>query len=233
MADDKDSQIDARVRAWMSQQIDKLQALDRDYYTIERIAELIGTRRESLSRMRKGTQGVPYHIVVNLAQLAESEQPVRLSLEPMEPVYKNYQLRQSLASGSWLEEKKIMLSTATLAAKVLPDEAFSGLLHIARRVDDNHADIFVPKGFYVLTVPYFEARSALNHNDEVVIERSRSDLSTDGASLKEVSIRRLVKSGDTWTLQSLCTTPNVVSDLPYEGETEELKILELILNRYA
>lgn len=231
MDDKNDSKFDARVRAWVSEQLTELKARDKRY-TIAKVAEIIGSKREALIRIKTSNQGIPYEAVVKLAQLSKSAPPSLLTLETKHPVSKVYQLRESVAAQSWLEEEKIMAVPAQLSAKVLPDEAYSELTHIARHVDDSHADLFVPKGFYILTVPYFDARPTLHHNDYVVIERSRTDTSVPRKKYKELTIRQLKKNGKNWILKSCSSVPELAADIDYSGDTDDLQILELILNCY-
>lgn len=230
MDDKNDSNFDARVRAWFAEQLAALKAQD-SIYTIEKVALEIGLNREALTRIKGGKQGIPYEAVVKLAQLSKSAPPTLLTLESKHPVSKVYELRQSVSAKSWLEEEKIMAVPAQLSAKVLPDEAYSELTHIARHVDDSHADLFVPKDFYILTVPYFDARSTLHHNDYVVIERARTE-TTPRKRYKELTIRQLKKRGKNWLLKSCSSVPELAEDLEYSGDTDDLKVLELILNCY-
>jgi hypothetical protein len=189
--------------------------------------------REAINRMMAGTQKFEFAVVVKMAQLFESELPINLSVAPNRTVGKIYVLRNSVAIGVWREEDKVMNAPSSMSVKITPIPAYEGLEHFARYVEDGHADTYVPKYFYVLTVNYQEARQSLNHGDNVIIERRRTDLSDKGQILRELSIRRLIKNGDKWLLQSLCSVPNVVPDHEYDGDTDELLIRELIVHRFA
>lgn len=197
----------------------------------EQIADAIGMSRDQFNKLKNGKRNAIWHEVVTLAHFFAVDPPTNLSLETMVSVRQPMILRKSVANGIWREESQDMITPAVLHADIIPSTGFQDLQHFARRVDDGHADIFVPMGFYVVCVNYKEARTAPNHGDYVVVQRRRLDISSDGKSMAELSVRRLERHNKQWRLKGLCSTPGVVSDLDYAGDTESLTVLDLVVNR--
>lgn len=222
---DSKSEMRQRIAAWISKFAEASDLTD------DAIAAKIGLKRDQFNKLKNGHRNALWQEVVLLAQVFKTEAPANLSLESGTPVSKFISLRNSVAIGVWREEDKLMAFSGRLEVELLPSPAFRGLDHYGRRVDDGHADLFVSMGYYVICVDYHSARKALNHGDYVVIQRNRGDLSENGKAVSEISIRRLMREGDRWMLEALCSTPGIVSDLDYDADTDDVRICELIVNR--
>ncbi len=197
----------------------------------ETIGDRIGLTRDQFNKLKNGKRRALWEEVAQLSQLFRTEPPTHLSLEGTVPVRKFISLRNSVAAGVWLETTKLMIIPKKIDVGVLPGQAFQQLEHYARRVEDGHADLVVPQGYYVICVNYHDARKSLNHGDTVVIQRNRRDLSSEDSFVSELSIRKLIRGDDDkWILSGLCSIPHLVADIPYAGDTDEIKIIDLIVN---
>lgn len=219
------TEMQERLAGWMRRLADLSGKND------EEIAAAIGLSRDAFNKLKNGKRNALWHEVVSLAHFFAVEPPTNLSLETTVSVRQLMMLRKSVANGIWREESQDMITPAELQAEILPSTGFQDLEHFARRVDDGHADIFVPMGFYVVCVNYKDARTAPNHGDYVVVQRRRPDTSSDGKSMVELSVRRLERHNKQWRLKGLCSIPGIVSDIDYVEDTDELALLDLVVNR--
>jgi hypothetical protein len=167
-----------------------------------------------------------------LSHLFSAELPIDLTLATQQPVRKLIDLRQNAAADVWRRKETIM-TTAKLSISQFSNERYDNLEQFAHFVEDEHANGYVPRGFYVICVNYSEARTAPLHGDMVAIRRCRVFTAEDGGNLVETSIRRLVNRNDRWILESASTDRSLYPDILYGGDNPQLKIAGLIIARYA
>lgn len=196
------------------------------------LAEALGVSQSSFNKLKNGNRTAKFEEAAILSHLFSAELPTDLTLATQRPVRKLIDLRQNVAADVWRRKETIM-AVAKLSVSQFPNEKYDGLEQFAHYVDDEHANGYVPKGFYVICVDYFKARSAFLHGDTVVITRCRLFGNDEGDNLVETSIRRLAKRGNGWVLESLSSDRSLSPDLVYSGDTPQLKIAGLIIARYA
>jgi predicted XRE-type DNA-binding protein len=196
------------------------------------LAEALGVSQSSFNKLKNGNRTAKFEEAAILSQLFSAELPIDLKLATQQPVRKLIDLRQNVAADVWRRKETIM-ATAKLSVSQFTNEKYDNLEQFAHYVDDEHANGYVPKNFYVICVEYSEARSTLLHGDMVVIKRCRPFTTEEDGKLIETSIRRLAKRGDRWMLESIGTDRSKYPDIAYGGDTPNLKIAGLIIARYA
>jgi predicted XRE-type DNA-binding protein len=196
------------------------------------IADALGVSQSSFNKLKNGNRTAKFEEAAILSRLFSAELPIDLKLANQRPVRKFIDLRQNVAADVWRRKEAIM-STAKLSVLQFPNEKYDNLEQFAHFVEDEHANGYVPKNFYIVCVNYSDARSVPLHGDMVVIERHRLFGPEDGGDLIEASIRRLVKRGERWVLESVSTNPARYPEIVYGGDVPQLKITGLIIARYA
>ncbi len=195
--------------------------------TLEKVAERMSTvDRAGLSKMRYGGRGISGPEVTELSRATGFQPPVDLVVANVDIMTDFIPLKPGVATGVWREESKAV-SVSPLRVREFLDPAYAGLKQDARLIEDNHADLYAGKGFYVICVDYHAARPSPNDGDIVVIERLRA---IDGTTLIETSIREIVRRGGEWFLNSLSSSRS--DSIPYSGDTETLRICALVLAAY-
>lgn len=76
---------------------------------------------------------------------------------------------------------------------LVPDPRYNGLAQFAVKVAGPSVNRVIPDGFFAVCVPYWEARTAAQDGDLVVVERIRG-------GLHEATIKRLRRSRSGWEL---------------------------------
>ncbi len=196
------------------------------------LAEALGISQPSFNKLKNGNRTAKFEEAAILSHIFSAELPTHLKLATQEPVRKVIALRQNVAANVWRRNEPTM-STEQLSVSQFSNEKYDGLEQFAHLVEDEHASGYVPKNFYVICVNYFDAREAPVHGDMVVIERVRPFTPEEGGDLVETSIRRLVKKGDRWTLESANPDRSRYPDIAYAENAPDIKISELIIGRYA
>jgi transcriptional regulator with XRE-family HTH domain len=196
------------------------------------IAEALGVSRPSFNKLKNGKRTAKHEEAAKLSQLFSADPPTQLKLAPQHPVRKLVSLRQNVVANVW-RRNEVIMPTGLLSVLQFPNEKYDNCDQFAHYVEDEHANGYVPKNFYVICVNYSEARSAPLHGDMVVIERYRTFTPEEGGDLTETTIRRLAKRGDRWLLESVSTDRARYPDIAYGGDAPHLKILGLIIARYA
>ena len=195
--------------------------------TLGKVAEQMTTvDRAGLSKMRYGGRGVSGPEVTELSRATGFQPPVDLVVANVEIMTDFIPQRPGVATGIWREESNTV-SVSPLRVREFLDPVYSGLKQDARLIEDNHADLYANKGFYVICVDYHDARTAPNDGDIVVIERLRP---FDGSNLIETSIREVARRDGKLFLNSLSSTRS--DSIPYNGDTETLRISALVLAAY-
>jgi predicted XRE-type DNA-binding protein len=196
------------------------------------IADALGVSQSSFNKLKNGNRTAKFEEAAILSHLFSAELPIDLKLANQRPVRKLIALRQNVAADVWRRKETIML-TAKLSVLQFPNEKYDNLDQFAHFVEDEHANGYVPKNFYIVCVNYSDARRAPLHGDMVVIERHRLFAPEEGGDLIEASIRRLAKRGDRWLLESVSSNPTRYPEIVYGGDSSQLKITGLIIARYA
>lgn len=219
------SEMQSRVAAWIKHHSKASGMKDAE------IASRIGLSRDEFNKLKNNRRNALWHEVVLLSQLFATDAPVSLVLESTKPVSKSVALRNSVAVGVWREARDMALS-ARMEIIELPIVGLDdGLERFVRRVDDGHADLFVPMGFLIAGVEYHLARTELRQGDYVVIERRRGDLSDRSAMLIELSVRRIAKRHGKWILEGCCSVKNTVQDIEYSPDDTQVGIVDLVIMR--
>ena len=196
------------------------------------LAETLGVSQPSINKLKNGNRTAKFEEAAILSQTFSAELPTHLKLATQEPVRKVIGLRQNVAANVW-RRNEITMSTAQLSVSQFSNEKYDELEQFAHLVEDEHANGYVLKNFYVLCVNYSEARSAPLHGDMVVIERNRSFTPEEGGDVVEASIRKLVKKGERWTLEAANPDRSRFPDIAYVADASGIKITGLIIGRYA
>ena len=196
------------------------------------VAEALGVSQSSFNKLKNGNRTAKFEEAAILSQLFTAELPIKLTLATQHPVRKLVELRQNAAADVW-RRKETTMTTAKLSVSRFPNEKYDTLVQFAHLIEDEHANGYVPKNFFVVAVNYFDARSTLLHGDMVVIKRCRVFAHDEGGDLIETSVRRLAKRGDRWALESVGSDPSRYPEVVYSGDTPQLQIAGLIIARYA
>jgi predicted XRE-type DNA-binding protein len=196
------------------------------------LAKALGVSQSSFNKLKNGKRIAKLEEAAILSHLFSAELPTHLKLATQHPVRKLISLRQNVASNVWRRKESIM-PTAQLSVSQFPNEKYDDLEQFAHLVEDEHANGYVLKNFYVICVNYSDARSAPSHGDMVVVERTRPFPPEEGGDLVETFVRRLARRGDRWLLESVSSDHSRHPDIPYSGDTPNLRISGLIIARYA
>jgi predicted XRE-type DNA-binding protein len=196
------------------------------------LAEALGVSQPSFNKLKNGNRTAKFEEAAILSQIFSAELPTQMKLATQEPVRKVIALRENVAANVWRRNENHM-STAQLSVLQFSNEKYDGLEQFAHFVDDEHANGYVSKNFYIICVNYFDVRGAPLQGDMVLVERTRFFTPEEGGDLVERSIRKLTKKGDGWLLEAINPDRSRYPDIHYEGETPGLKITGLIIGRYA
>jgi predicted XRE-type DNA-binding protein len=196
------------------------------------LAESLGISQPSFNKLKNGNRTAKFEEAAILSHIFSAELPTHLKLATQEPVRKVIALRQNAAANVWRRIEPSM-STAQLSVSQFSNEKYNHLEQFSHFVEDEHANGYVPKNFYVICVNYFDAREALVQGDMVLVERTRSFTPAEGGDLVETSIRRLVRKGDGWTLEAINPDRERYPDIAYAEDAPGIKITGLITGRYA
>lgn len=198
-----------------------------------KVSTLTGINRTSLSKAKRGPRdragrALKAREVALISRVTGYGIPTQLQVA-LERVMTDFlKLKMPAASGLWREVSKAV-SPWTLEVGQFHYPAYEGIEQYARLVENDHADKFVPKGFYVICINYQEAKASLNDGDVVVVERLKE---IDGKTLIETTIRRLTLRKGKWTLDTLGSGDDAGEPIPYTGDTNKTRICDLVLGIY-
>jgi predicted XRE-type DNA-binding protein len=196
------------------------------------LAEALGVSQPSFNKLKNGNRTAKFEEAAILSHIFSAELPTQMKLATQEPVRKVIALRQNVAANVWRRNENHM-STGQLSVSQFSNEKYDELEQFAHFVDDEHANGYVPKNFYIICVNYYDVCDAPLDGDMVLVERIRSFTPDEGGDLVETTIRKLTKKGDGWLLEVVNPDRSRYPDIHYEGETPNLKITGLITGRYA
>ena len=225
MVQQSTTELQRILLAWIKRQMNENDLTD------EEVASAIGVNRAVFNKLKNGTRPARWSEVVKLSHLFSSEPPTHLPLVSGNLVRNFISLRQNVALDVWRRAEAPM-SKGNLEVRQIANDAYEGLEQYARLVEDEHASTYVLKGFYLICVDYQCARPHPIHGDYVVIERRRA-ASDRTDELLELSVRQLVRRGGGWSLRSLADASALIPDIPYDGDTPNLRICDLIIARHA
>lgn len=180
-----------------------------------------------LSKLKAGGRELTAPEVTELSRITGFPPPVDLIVVSVDIMTDFIPLRTGVAAGIWREES-ISLSASPLRVHEFFEPAYSGLKQHARLVEDNHADLYAPKGFYVICVDFKQAKTSLNDGDIVIIERFRM---VDDAALIESLIKEVCRRDGEWFLDPLSNSAQI-DPIPYAGDSDTVRICDLVLAAY-
>lgn len=197
------------------------------------VGKLTGINRTSLSKAKLGprTEGgraLKAPEVALISQVTGYPEPTHLPVANVEIMTDLIGLKMAVAAGIWREGSKTVVS-GTLKVRELYEPAYEGLKQYGRLLEDSHADLYAPKGFYVICVDYSDANLALNDGQIVVVERLQHANSTP---LIEVTVREVVRREGKWILDPLCSAPDLLEPIEYAGQTDTLRITDLVIGAW-
>ena len=180
-----------------------------------------------LSKIVKGGRKLTAPEVTEISLATGYPMPVELGVVSIDIMTEFVPLQASVSAGIWREESK-PVPTSMLRVREIYEPAYAGLKQHGRLLLDNHADLYAPKGFYVICVEYHAAKTALNDGDVVVIQRLQP---IPGDNLIEETVRSIARRDGEWFLDPL-TESGEVEPIPYAGETDTLRIVDLVIAAY-
>lgn len=214
-----------RIAAWLRQVQKQSELNDTE------LGKLMGVSRFAFNRAKLGKREVKQHEVTNLSRALQVAPPGHLTLAKEKPTVTLLYLHNSVAAGVWREENTMPVQKLQVYEVHQPE--FDGLEKFLRMVEDDHANLYCPRGFYIVCVNYSDARETPLHNDKVVVEVMRPSGLGHNKAASERTIRQIVKKHGRWVLQSLSSSPSNFPDIPYAGDTDEIRICDLIISRTA
>ena len=136
-----------------------------------------------------------------------------------------------VAAGVWNESTAFGVYDPDLPSEfdayppvpVVPDPRYKGLAQFAVRVVGPSINRVIPDGYFAVCVPYWDARSAIQDGDLVVIERIRG-------GLHESTIKRVRRDKGGWVLHPESTDKRyqepvaLASDLEHERDFPDVTI---------
>lgn len=199
-----------------------------------RVASEARINRTSLSKALKGERAkggrkITAPEVMRISQVTGFPWAGNLPLADVGIMTDFIMLKMPAAAGIWREEGKVV-SYGSLKVREFYEPAYEGLEQYARLVEDTHADLFAPSGFHVICVDYSDANTSRKDGDIVIVERLRENI--EGPNLVEVTIRELNRRDGKWFLDSLCSDPDRFKPIPYDGDTNSIRISGLVLGAY-
>jgi len=198
--------------------------------TRNKVAALISSVDGSgLSKLTGGGRELSATEVTEIARATGFPPPVDLVLVDVDIMTDFIPLKTGVAAGIWREES-IAVSASPLRVHEFFEPAYAGLKQHARLIEDSHADLYAPKGFYVICVDYNQAKTSLNDGNIVVIERLRPGNGSD--HLIESLIKEIARRDGEWFLDSLAINSAQIEPIPYSGDTDTLRIRDLVLAAY-
>lgn len=203
-------------------------AKDRKGLGRDEVAAMLPTIDGSgLSKIQKGGRKLTAPEVTEISRATGYPVPVELVVVTADIMTEFIPLQASVAAGIWREGSK-PVPTSMLRVREIYEPAYAGLRQHGRLLLDNHADLYAPKGFYVICVDYHTAKSALNDGDIVVVQRLQP---IPGDSLIEETVRAITRRDGAWYLDPL-TESGQVEPISYSGETDTLRIVDLVIAAY-
>lgn len=228
---DKPTTLDLVYAQWWREAL--AYAFDTKKLSQTKIAEMMGISRPSLSKAKNGPGGprgrkITAREVAELSRISGYPQPTQLPVANEEVMTDLVGLKMAVAAGIWREESKAVYS-GTINVRELHEPAFDGLKQYGRLIEDFHADLYAPKGFYVICVDYSDARLTLNVGQIVIVERFQN---ADHTPLVEVTVREVTRRDGKWYLDPLCSDPDALKPIEYDGDTDTLRISDLVIGAW-
>jgi hypothetical protein len=197
------------------------------------IADALGIQPTSVSKLKHG-RGVNKGRGLRAAEVAILSRVTKYPLPPNFPVALSNSMKdfirlvQPAASGVWREASKMPVS-AQLRIRPIEEPAYIDLDQYGRLIEDDHADDFASKGNYVICVDYTAANRPRNHGRIVGVESLRK---AGNETLLEYTIRQFQYRGGRWYLASVSKSGDIFEPFPYEGDTEDMRIVDLVIGSY-
>lgn len=197
------------------------------------IADALGIPPTSVSKLRHG-RGLNKGRGLRAPEVAILSRVTKYPLPPNFPValsssMKDFiKLMQPAAAGVWREGGR-MLASAQLRIRPVEEPTYIDLEQYGRLLEDDHADAFASKGNYVICVDYTSANRPRNHGRIVGVESIRK---SGKETLLEYTVRQLEYREGRWYLTSVSRTPDTLAPIPYDGDTDEMRVVDLIIGTY-
>lgn len=147
-----------------------------------------------------------------------------------------------IAAGVWHESNPFTVfdpdsrpdNEETPLVPYVPDPKFSGLKQFAVRVKGPSVNKVIPDGYYAICVPYWEARTAIQDGDLVVVERTR-------AGLHEGTIKKVARVRGGYELRPDSDDPRhrdpivLAADLEHDKNDPDVRveIVGLVIGKYS
>lgn len=205
-------------------------ALDEKRMSQSEVSRRTGINRTSLSKAKLGShrRALKAWEVALISQVTGYPEPTHLPIASDEIMADLIGLKMAVAAGIWREGSNAVYS-GTLKVRELHEPAYDGLKQYGRLIEDSHADLYAPKGFYVICVDYSDANLALNDGQIVVVERLQL---VGGTPVIETTVREVARREGKWHLDPLSSDPDKLQPIEYGGPTETLRITDLVIGAW-
>lgn len=175
------------------------------------LASKLGRDRSAVSKILGEKRDVKAHEIRIISEYIEEPAPFTVAAPIATPLpdanIATY--LSDVAAGVWRDMSMQAIDPIEEVRK-WPAIRYAQFDQFYLRVADDSCNLYAKNGEYIWVVKYDEARSSVQHNDYVVVERQQS---VGEKYLSEWTVRRIIRTGGLITLRGLSTIAGLCPDI--------------------